>query len=287
VCEGWACVCVCAPPLVEERVSVCGANKPPSPPYHHTHFRCPPALYALPHCPPALPTRTAHPHCPPALPPPALPPPALPTRTAYPPPPQDAFFFAERGPGLDPPFLPVAAVLEWHMALGTCPTNASLGPAKRFARVGLMVSKGHPALCAAPPDTVPPRSAVAAALSPCQCPVACAVRECGDVVSASTGAVMTDGNACLGVGAMAAVTAALASAAPAFCADNSAAVRVRPGYAPAAVQGRLGGCKGVWLVNPFCGAGDVCVRPSMRKVCVAAGTRTRAQCQLEVSCAYA
>ena len=52
---------------------------------------------------------------------------------------------------------------------------------------------------------------------------------------------------------------------------------------PAAVQGRVGEYKGVWLVSPLCGDNDMWVRPSMKKQDVPPECRTVSQAQFEVS----
>ncbi len=69
---------------------------------------------------------------------------------------------------------------------------------KRFARCGLMLSKAHPALCVevdvgARGGRIP--------VSACQCVSRGRLRWCVDVLS-TTGAVMTDGNASIGVESM-------------------------------------------------------------------------------------
>jgi RNA dependent RNA polymerase len=49
---------------------------------------------------------------------------------------------------------------------------------------------------------------------------------------------------------------------------------------PAAVQGRLGGNKGVWLINPFLKGTTVCVRPSQRKVVLDSPTKSQKQLEM-------
>ena len=173
-------------------------------------------------------------------------------------------------------------VREWHVP--SVGANVAMGVHKYAARMDLMLSKTVPALeCVVESfrhayQLAPGRgsqslsategAAYAAEAGERQLPIA-TVREIGDVVS-SAGNVMTDGCAPAGSAVIAAAVAAL-----------------RPGGSlegsgrPCAVQGRLGGYKGVWFLDPGLPPNVICVRPSMRKVELPPESATATQTHFE------
>jgi hypothetical protein len=115
------------------------------------------------------------------------------------------------------------------------------------------------------------------------------IRTCPDVTAVTTGEVMSDGNACMGTAAMQIVWQAVQRHRAIDSASASLDGRPSDGssgvvYKPAAVQGRIGEYKGVWVVSPLCDPVDVWVRPSMKKVDLLPERRTRTQGQFEVCC---
>ncbi len=157
-----------------------------------------------------------------------------------------AVFLAVAGRGLSD--MPVEHVRAW--AIPPTPRNvATMTLAKYAARMGMAFSD----TVAGP--VVDPRGVVLLA----------------DVRgSAPAGVVMTDGCAPISSALLAAAVAAAARAGEGrrddslwWCGDSGESGAAAAERLPAAVQGRLGGAKGVWLHSP--GHVGVCVRPSMVK----------------------
>jgi hypothetical protein len=143
-----------------------------------------------------------------------------------------------------------ATVRAWHV-----PPHAPLSVHKYAARMDLAFSKSVPA----------GRVAVAGERRGGAAGARWELRAVPDVFAERTGVLMTDG--CAGAGADVMLAAAAAMAADGVDARGGGGVSGGPPPSPpAAFQGRLGGYKGVWYLDPSLPRDVICVRPSQRKL---------------------
>lgn len=160
---------------------------------------------------------------------------------------ESAFFLLVAGCGF--PRLRCEEVLSWHIPW--LPPNTEMAASKYAARCDLMFSSTY--VAALPSGSSEPGGTLSGAGTP-----GVRWREIPDEVCSETGAVMTDGCGFMNSAARSAAVIALGTG------SNGAFPSA------AAVQGRLGGYKGVWLHHPFLAehrAGtDLEMRRSMCKI---------------------
>jgi hypothetical protein len=144
-----------------------------------------------------------------------------------------------------------AAVRAWHIPPGAA-AHEALVPHKYAARMDLAFSRTVPAGRCEP-------EGVLARTAPW------ALRAVPDVLSPA-GVVMTDGCAGAGAGVMAAAAAAAAESAGVDGSSGGGGGGGGGGPPPSAFQGRLGGHKGVWYLDPTLPRHVITARPSQRKL---------------------
>jgi len=162
-------------------------------------------------------------------------------------------------------------VRNWHVpAIGS---NTKLKLHKYAARMDLMLSKSAPALlCLSEQErgTMNQEIGVARPLA--------FIRKINDVTSTSSGNIMTDGCAPAGANVIAAAAAALSLPSSSSSSYNS---HFQGTSSVCAIQGRLGGYKGMWYLDLSLPPDVICVRPSMLKIDLDDKTSTVSQKQFE------
>ena len=163
-------------------------------------------------------------------------------------------------------------VRNWHVpAIGS---NTKLKLHKYAARMDLMLSKSAPALlCISEQE----RGSMNQEIGVAQ-PLAF-IRKINDVTSTLSGNIMTDGCAPAGANVIAAAAAALSP--PSSSSSLSYHSHFQGTSSICAIQGRLGGYKGMWYLDLSLPPDVICVRPSMLKIDLDDKTSTVSQKQFE------
>jgi len=157
-------------------------------------------------------------------------------------------------------------VRNWHVP--ALDLNTKLRLHKYAARMDLMLSKSVPIL-----QCIPEQERVSLNNGSEEVQTSTAyIRKINDVTSTSSGIIMTDGCAPAGLNVINAAACALSS---------SSNIHSNGTSSVCAIQGRLGGYKGMWYLDHSLPPDVICVRPSMLKIDLDDKASTVSQKQFE------